>query len=303
MWRSTFVPETDRTCWTIQTHWDQLYRARRRTFHELNSLSFLRLMKSSTFGLVLMSHITCDVEVENWKCWKVGCVADGVVWWSARGSYQENRAETNFESVEEILHILGRFPFVRTDRPGHSLRNENFTFNQSYPARSVKSQIVCTKEIVFHQKLMEKAYFIFKMTGAAMVQPASSDFWKAPLHMLNSYCAHTASIILNHWKLEFFLNYLQVSPSIDTTHLYFKISILLRPQSDPVWESRCFFFIFFTKSCCRNLSVFGAVLVVFFVVVVSVVCWSSRLTMIMTDKALAMKSSPGLCDILVVIID
>lgn len=70
----------------------------------------------------------------------------------------------------------------------------------------------------------------------------------------------------------------------------------MRPQSDPVWESRCFFF-FFTKSCCRNLSVFGAVLVVFFVVVVvSVVCWSSRLTMIMTDKALGMKSSPGLCD-------
>ena len=169
MWRSTFVPETDRTCWTIQTHWDQLYRARRRTFHELNSLSFLRLMKSSTFGLVLMSHITCDVEVENWKCWKVGCVADGVVWWSAPGSYQENRAETNFESVEEIQHFL---------------------------------------------------------------------------HMLNSYCAHTASIILNHWKLEFFLNYLQVSPSIDTTHLCFKISILLRPQSDPVWESRCFFFYF-----------------------------------------------------------
>ena len=136
MWRSTFVPETDRTCWTIQTHSDQLYWARRRTFHELNSLSFLRPMKSSTFGLVLMSHITCDVEVENWKCWKVGCVADGVVWWSARGSYQENRAETNFESVQEIQHFL---------------------------------------------------------------------------HMLNSYCAHTASIILNHWKLEFFWNYLQAS--------------------------------------------------------------------------------------------
>ena len=33
------------------------------------------------------------------------------------------------------------------------------------------------------------------------------------------------------------------------------------------------------------------------VVVVSVVvCWSSRLTMIMTDKALGMKSSPGLSD-------
>ena len=37
------------------------------------------------------------------------------------------------------------------------------------------------KEIVFHQKLLEKAYFIFKITDAAMVRPASSDFWKAPL--------------------------------------------------------------------------------------------------------------------------
>ena len=36
------------------------------------------------------------------------------------------------------------------------------------------------KEIVFHQTLLEKAYFIFKMGGAAMVRPASSDFWKAP---------------------------------------------------------------------------------------------------------------------------
>ena len=33
----------------------------------------------------------------------------------------------------------GRFPFVRTDRQGHSRRNENFTFNQSYLAWSVKS--------------------------------------------------------------------------------------------------------------------------------------------------------------------
>ena len=38
------------------------------------------------------------------------------------------------------------------------------------------------KEIVFHKKLLEKAYFIFKMTDAAMLRPASSDFWKAPLN-------------------------------------------------------------------------------------------------------------------------
>ena len=31
----------------------------------------------------------------------------------------------------------------------------------------------------FHQKLSaEKAYFIVKMTGPAIIRPASSDFWK-----------------------------------------------------------------------------------------------------------------------------
>ena len=37
------------------------------------------------------------------------------------------------------LLILGRFPFVRTDRPDPSWSNENFTINQNYPATSVKS--------------------------------------------------------------------------------------------------------------------------------------------------------------------
>ena len=64
MWKSTFVPETifrrfirleqtDRTCWKIQTHSDELNWARRRTFHEVNSISLVRLMKISTFGLGL----------------------------------------------------------------------------------------------------------------------------------------------------------------------------------------------------------------------------------------------------------
>ena len=38
----------------------------------------------------------------------------------------------------ELSKDWGRFPFVRTDRLGHSLRIENFTFNESCPARSVK---------------------------------------------------------------------------------------------------------------------------------------------------------------------
>ena len=37
------------------------------------------------------------------------------------------------------------------------------------------------KELVFQRKLLEKAYFIVKMTAPAMVQPVSSDKWKVPL--------------------------------------------------------------------------------------------------------------------------
>ena len=36
---------------------------------------------------------------------------------------------------------------------------------------------------------MEKAYFIVKMTGRAIVGPANSDFWKAPLvHITKLVC-------------------------------------------------------------------------------------------------------------------
>ena len=33
--------------------------------------------------------------------------------------------------------------------------------------------------MVFQQKFLEKAYFIFKLSGRAVVRPASSDKWKA----------------------------------------------------------------------------------------------------------------------------
>ena len=45
--------------------------------------------------------------------------------------------------------------------------------------QSKQSNPKSTKEIAFHLKLLEKAYFIVKMTGLAMVRLASSDFWKA----------------------------------------------------------------------------------------------------------------------------
>ena len=46
--------------------------------------------------------------------------------------------------------------------------------------QSKQSNPKSTKEMGFQLKLLEKAYFIVKMTGLAMVRLASSDFWKAP---------------------------------------------------------------------------------------------------------------------------
>ena len=38
--------------------------------------------------------------------------------------------------------------------------------------------------MLFKQKLLGKAYFIFKLTGRAMVRPVSSDKWKVALDWL-----------------------------------------------------------------------------------------------------------------------
>ena len=51
-----------------------------------------------------------------------------------------------YQEVSFYLHVLtlhmycslGRFPFVRPDRPDHSCRDEKFTFNHNYSVRSVK---------------------------------------------------------------------------------------------------------------------------------------------------------------------
>ena len=42
--------------------------------------------------------------------------------------------------------------------------------------------------MVFQQNLLEKAYFIAKMSGLTMVRPVSSDFWKAPLDYTRPWC-------------------------------------------------------------------------------------------------------------------
>ena len=58
-------------------------------------------------------------------------------------------SEASGEKIDSGINVaLGRVPFVRTERPGNSRRNENFrSFYQSHSARSVKVKIACTKEI------------------------------------------------------------------------------------------------------------------------------------------------------------
>ena len=56
-----------------------------------------------------------------------------------------------------------------------SLLIKTFQPDQSNP------EYYAPKEMVFQQKLFEKVYFIIKLTGPAMVRPASSDKWKAPI--------------------------------------------------------------------------------------------------------------------------
>ena len=51
-----------------------------------------------------------------------------------------NESDTAHECLTEDKQInRERIPFVRTGLPDHFRRNENFTFRQNYPARSVNS--------------------------------------------------------------------------------------------------------------------------------------------------------------------
>ena len=86
----------------------------------------------------------------------------------------------------KTLRVL---PFVKTDRPAPSRRNENSTFNQNYPAKSVKYWIVCTKKMVFPQKLLKRP-FHFQTDWSS--NGAAGKFWQMDWVPLASF-----------WKWEF----------------------------------------------------------------------------------------------------
>lgn len=74
-----------------------------------------------------------------------------------------------FRVLDAIKWNLGRFPFVRTDRPAdHSNHNENLTFTQNQP-------IAYSKEMAFQQKLLKKSIFRCQ-NGWSGYDPAG-QFW------------------------------------------------------------------------------------------------------------------------------
>ena len=82
----------------------------------------------------------------------------------ARGLHWAKGAFHLSELTGQPIPIVMRISFlIKTNHPDKS--------NRKYYAQ---------KEMVFQQNLLEKAYFIAKMSGPAMVWLASSDFWKAP---------------------------------------------------------------------------------------------------------------------------
>ena len=87
---------------------------------------------------------------------------------NAEGLWYQKLPEKNIDSSANVAL------FVRTDRPLHSRRNENFIFNQSYPSRSIKSLIACTKEIA--ETLRERPISVSKW----VVRPPVLTFGKYP---------------------------------------------------------------------------------------------------------------------------
>ena len=83
---------------------------------------------------------------------------------------------TNLIQIYKNNRILRRFQIVRTDQPGHSCRKENFTLNQNYPARSVRSWTLSTKKMDFQQKPFGKR-LLHSGQNDWSSQGLASQFW------------------------------------------------------------------------------------------------------------------------------
>ena len=150
----------------ICKHWKVIFETREGVFHLISKHKEVDIWKTR-------SRISCSIQTLRGNILKTSRrVSSGIQ------TYQDNTNELGKRDSAAFLELL---PFVRTDQPDHSRRNENFPFIKTLQPDQSN---LCTKKMLFQQKLLGKAYVIFKLTGRAMVRPASSDKWKVPLDWL-----------------------------------------------------------------------------------------------------------------------
>ena len=111
MWRSTFFPPTifrrymrlkqmNRTCLAIQTHPDELNWARRRTFHELNSLTLVRRMWRLTFVSETIFTRSIRLKQTDRTCWTIQTHADKLNWARRRTFHELNSLGSSREKFD-----------------------------------------------------------------------------------------------------------------------------------------------------------------------------------------------------------
>ena len=83
---------------------------------------------------------------------------------------------------------FGRFPFVRTDWPHHSRRNESLTFNENYPAISVKSYM--------ESSLVQTTTTLLFQPRKLTLLPVTT-FWQEPKTSSNSLRSRISSQLEN----------------------------------------------------------------------------------------------------------
>ena len=145
-------------------------------------------------------------------------------------------------------------PFVKTERPALSRRNKDFTFNLNYPARSVKSWIVCTKKMVFPQKFLKRPFHFqsdWSGNGAAgqfwqMDWAPLALFWKWEfLELLTSFLYHEIPQPLTYPQTTFFRRYFALNVLKENSIQVFRfpftygpavaVTLVTRPVV-PVWH-------------------------------------------------------------------
>ena len=81
--------------------------------------------------------------------------------------------------------------------------------------------------MVVQHKLLEKAYFIIKPTGRAMVRPASSDKWKAPLVTFRQICNFRDPNLVTFYfyELNHFLDWMNTTLLYSTNILVYLLTV------------------------------------------------------------------------------